>query len=90
MSGIDAPKRLSTSAYQPLATFLRSCKDDEVRCSFADIERILGQPLPRSAFKQAWWASYPSRGWVRPWTAAGWAVTKADVRQRRVMFARKA
>lgn len=45
------------SKYAPLYNYLRRKPGTELRLSFVDIERIIGQLLPKSAFRQQWWAN---------------------------------
>jgi hypothetical protein len=60
--------------YLPLAAYLTACQADEVQFSFEDLERILGRPLPRSAYRPAWWSNTPYTGQARAWLDAGWVV----------------
>ena len=41
--------------YDPLATFLRRQKRDEVLLTFRDIERIVSGILPKASADPAWW-----------------------------------
>lgn len=43
------------SKYDPLSGHLRRQRQDELVLSFAEIERILGAMLPKSATKPQWW-----------------------------------
>jgi hypothetical protein len=74
--------------YQRLADFLASCQSDEVQLSFADIERILGQPLPNAARTATWWANTQHLAQDRAWLRAGWRV-RPHVRVRAVTFVRQ-
>jgi len=42
------------SKYDPLSGHLRRQRQDELELSFAEIERILGAMLPKSAARQQW------------------------------------
>jgi hypothetical protein len=44
--------------------------------TFAQIEAIVGSPLPRSARRQGWWGHSASANQARVWHTAGWRVTK--------------
>jgi hypothetical protein len=77
-------RRLIASDYLSLVGFLTTCTDEEVTLSFEEIQRLLGKPLPMSAFVHAWW-----RRPGRPWSDAGWVVKRANGRQRRVTFVRQ-
>jgi len=64
------------SKYAPLYNYLRRKPGTEIRLSFADIERVIGQLLPKSAFKSQWWANErsPRSGHVQciAWLDAGY------------------
>ena len=49
------------SKYDPLTSFLVAKAGREIRLSFAEIERILGFKLPKSAYEhEAWWSNNPT------------------------------
>ena len=62
--------------YDPLRDYLMRCGSDDVLLSFADVEAILGCPLPPSASKyDAWWANigddpFTQHSHARSWHAA--------------------
>lgn len=79
------------SRYRPLAEFLASKKGDEWVASFGDIEKRLGFPLPKSAYKYpAWWANQngPGHSQTQGWRSVGWRTTRLDLERRRVRFER--
>lgn len=79
-------------AYQPLTDYLLRLDADEWRASFADVERVLGRPLPDSASKYpAWWAnqSGPGHSQTRGWQDAGFETREVDLRGGRVRFIRR-
>jgi hypothetical protein len=43
------------ATYKPLEDFLGSQEKETVTLSFADIEKIVGRPLPQSAYRWDWW-----------------------------------
>ena len=44
--------------YAPLKKYLANCGKDEILMTFADMERIIGSPLPKSAVNRAeWWGN---------------------------------
>src|SRR5687767_14578824 len=59
--------------YQPLGDFLTAQELEEVTLTFAQLEALLGEPLPPDAWTQAWWANTASEQ-GRVWAAAGWQV----------------
>ncbi len=70
------------SKYDPLRRFLRRCRDDAVRLTYTDIERIIGAMLPHAAEKASWWSNEPGLGpgpvQSRAWLDAGFRVSKLE------------
>jgi hypothetical protein len=65
--------QVGRSRYDGLRTYLSGRSEPQVRLSFAEIERIIGQPLPSSARRhRAWWANERSGSHVnaRAWLEA--------------------
>ena len=59
------------------------------RASFAEIESVLGFPLPPSARTcPAWWANDGESEQSRAWIGAGWRVDEADVESERAALRR--
>lgn len=80
------------SRYEPLAQFLAAKKSDSWDATFEEIERRLGAPLPRSAYRYpAWWAnqSGPGHSQTRGWRSVGWRTRDLDLEGRRVRFERE-
>ncbi|MBE7435437.1 MAG: hypothetical protein HS100_16095 [Anaerolineales bacterium] len=81
-----------TDKYLKLEHFLRDLppSQNEVTLSFEQVERIIGNTLPPSAYKyQAWWAN--SRGShveAEAWLNAGWRVETVNLREKWVRFVR--
>lgn len=77
------------SKYKPLSDRLQGHQADEWRASFAEIEEILGFPLPKGAASQGWWtgAEKPHHA---AWTAPGWRVVELDREGGTVVFGRAA
>ena len=79
------------SRYKPLAQFLAAKKSDSWQATFEEIEKRLGAPLPRSAYKYpAWWAnqSGPGHSQTRGWRSVGWRTCDLDLERCRVRFER--
>lgn len=79
------------SSYQPLADFLSTQKADQCETTFAQVERILGRALPKSAYSyNAWWANQTGNGHsqTRGWRSVGWRTAAVDLERRRVRFER--
>lgn len=54
----SASPPVGRSRYDGLRSYLSEQSEPQVRLSFAEIERIIGQPLPASARRhRAWWAN---------------------------------
>ena len=80
------------SKYQPLADYLSELSVDRVGLSFAEIERVLGEPLPLSARNHAaWWANSrtaDSHTWAHLWIGEGWEVDSLSLPNSNVEFRR--
>jgi len=79
--------------YTPLVVYLQEIPPDqnEVTLSFADIENIIGNGLPPSAYKyRAWWANerIGTHIWAHAWLKAGWRVDSVNLKSQRVSFVR--
>ena len=77
--------------YEPLATHLKSSSANEWAPTFAEVEQVLGFPLPPSARKhREWWGNQAGAGHsqARGWQDAGWQVWKVDLDGERVIFRR--
>ena len=78
------------SKYGPLKAYLQAQVTVEIPLSFAEIEAILGQRLPASAYRhRPWWANEPS-GHVhaQAWLEAGYATAKVDLAGQTLVFRR--
>jgi hypothetical protein len=79
------------SVYAPLQDHLKSLKYKHWKASFAEIERVLSRPLPKSAYHyQAWWANQEGAGHSQTaaWRGAGWRTANLDLVSRTVEFER--
>ena len=77
-------------AYRALHGYLKDGPEGgALRASFAEIERVLGFPLPPSArARPAWWANDGESDQSQAWIGAGWQVDGADVESERVALSR--
>ena len=80
--------------YTPLENYLRGlpASQKDVILSFKQIERILNDTLPSSAYEdQRWWDHETEGNHVnkRAWSNAGWKVASLDVKKKWVMFVRR-
>ena len=79
--------------YTPLENFLRNLPESqrEVTLPFEQIERILNDKLPSSAYEdQRWWEHETEGNHVnaRSWSNAGWKVASLDVNEKWVKLIR--
>jgi hypothetical protein len=79
--------------YMPLETYLRELPADQrdLTLRFAQIEEILNNKLPASAYEdQRWWehATEGNHRETRSWSNAGWRIESLDVTAQRVKFIR--
>lgn len=80
------------SKYAGLGDYLRSVQSDEVRLTFAEIERIIGAKLPRnSQHYRAWWSNNPwNSSMTKVWLDAGYKSEQVDMEGRTLVFRRLA
>lgn len=77
--------------YEPLAASLQEREEDEWSASFAQIEGVLGFPLPPSARRyREWWSNQRGQGHsqAKGWQDAGWQVWKVDFAREQATFRR--
>ena len=80
------------SKYAPLESHLRDSGRARVPMTFREIERVIGAPLPKSAFRhRALWSNNPAN-WVmtRAWLTAGYATEQVDMQNRKLVFQKTA
>ncbi|MFN4293766.1 MAG: helix-turn-helix domain-containing protein [Thermoflexales bacterium] len=77
------------SKYYPLFAYLHERDQDEVTLTFAQIEKILGKPLPEGArIERGWWSNRRSASpQAKAWLDAGYKVAAVDLQRRQVVFA---
>ena len=70
------PLRGQSPKYEPLRRYLaaRPATESTLALTFAEIEALLGAPLPASAVASGWWTSRRGSPQERAWRAAGWRV----------------
>jgi hypothetical protein len=76
------------SVYEPLRDHLLFSGRDKLTLSFAQIERILGRPLPASARKRSAWWSNNAHGHVqaKAWLMSSYKTTGLDLAGEHVTF----
>ena len=86
----DTPTR-SGSGYAPLGEWLSARDDRRVTLAFAELERLLGRPLPASAGRhRPWWGNNDCSPQAAAWLGAGWRVAAVDLATRKVTFQKSA
>jgi hypothetical protein len=78
------------SKYEPITRHLNAQPSHRVTMGFAEIERLIGFPLPQSARKYpAWWANNADAGrHAGAWLAASWKSEDVDLAAEKVSFSR--
>lgn len=72
--------------YQGLTEHLVNLEEDVWDASFDEIQRVLGIPLPESAFQYpAWWANQ-GRAQSLAWEGAAWKTKRVDLKNGKVTF----
>jgi hypothetical protein len=75
--------------YAPLKAFLMEQGKDHVAMTFAEIETVLGLPLPPSKQYPAWWSNNPSNNTMtREWLDAGYQTESVDIAGEKLVFRR--
>ena len=79
--------------YTPLESYLCDLptRQREVTLGFEQIEGILNNKLPSSAYEDQRWWEHETEGNhrnTRSWSNAGWRVESLDVKAKRVKFVR--
>lgn len=80
------------SKYAPLSDYLKAlpARQDQLALSFSQVEKILGNQLPPSAYKyREWWANDAvHHSHARGWVGVGWKVDRVDLGSTKVVFRR--
>jgi len=78
------------SKYEPLGEFLRKLRTNEIRMTFEQIERVIGEKLPPKAqLHRAWWSNNPSNNvMTKAWLEAGFRSEQVDMEARKLVFRR--
>lgn len=69
--------------YHHLANVLMRQNDDQITFTFAELETLLGAPLPAVAREQWWWINTPEmvRVPADAWLRLGWKASDVDTDQ---------
>src|SRR5690242_2513449 len=77
------------SKYESFASFLSNLKVNNYESRFEEIEKIIGEKLPPSAYQyDAWWSNNDSHPLMNEILKAGWKKTKVDFNTKEVWFER--
>jgi hypothetical protein len=78
------------SKYDALGTYLRNQRDDVIPMTFAEIEKVVGVKLPRSAFEyRPWWSNNQSNSvMTKIWLDAGFRSASVDMAKQKLVFER--
>lgn len=76
--------------YSALAAWLNGSGGRRVECTFAQLDRIVGDLAPSARTDRTWWGNTTNRTRVQAaaWMGAGWRVDHVDLASERVVFAR--
>ena len=75
------------SKYYPLEKFLNIQNVNQIELTFSEVEKIIGDALPPSAYKyRAWWGN-GGHSQANAWLNAGWRVDKIKLRDS-ILFAK--
>jgi hypothetical protein len=78
------------SKYKPLSEALDGRADGEWSATFAELEALLGFPLPKAARTTgAWWANAADKAHSRAWLDQGWRVESVHRAGETVIFRRE-
>lgn len=78
--------------YGPLCDYLKRCGKSSVRLTFQEIEDIIGDKLPMSAYKYyAWWGNrkLTKHSQVKAYMEAGYQVDSFNLVEKWVIFIRE-
>ena len=76
--------------YRFLADFLHTHGGDSITMTFKQIEELIGNPLPSSAYNhRAYWSNTDTHSISKVWMQAGYMTTYVNLLSRKVIFERK-
>jgi len=77
------------SKYEPLERYLKIAGKPRLSITFAQIEKILGSPLPSSARRYpAWWSNNEgSHVQAQAWLQSGYHTEQVDIAGQKLIFA---
>jgi hypothetical protein len=76
--------------YEPLGQFLKKQKRNQIKMSFAEIEKVIGTKLPKSKTSRAFWSNNPDNNvMTKEWIEAGFETQDVDVKHSELVFSKK-
>ena len=88
-TGLPRPLTRRTGKYRQLWQWLQDQGRDEIRLTFADVEQVLGMPLPQSARRHpTHWYGYEGTALGRAIRDAGWRASQVNLTDETVLFIR--
>ena len=80
----------SMTKYEELKRFFQNQLENRIELTFSQIEKIISDKLPESAFKyRAWWANDKTHVHATAWLNVDWQVKKVDFNHHIVSFEKK-
>ena len=77
------------SKYYPLFEHLQKCNEEDITLTFREVETIIENSLPASAFnKKNWWSNRDTSSALqaKAWVSAGYHIESVDLTQKTVIF----
>ena len=73
--------------YEQFTKYLDDIGEDSFSISFGEIEKIIGEKLPESAFQyQAWWSNSDSHPFMREVLSHNWKSRKLNLERKNIEF----
>lgn len=90
----DLPTKKETAVvgkkYRYLSDYLYKATEDSIRLTFDEIEQILNDKLPSSAYQhRAFWANTESHSIAISWMSVGYQTVEVDLANRYVVFEKR-
>lgn len=81
---------MKPNKYEPLGGFLRKQSTSRVPMTFSEIEAVIGDRLPNSAYRhRPWWSNNPSNSvMTKVWLDAGFQTEQVDMSAQKLVFKR--
>jgi hypothetical protein len=81
---------IAMGKYEPLGQFLKKQKRNRISMTFAEIEKLIGKPLPASKRNRAFWSNNTDNNvMTRAWVDAGFETSEVEPKTGKLVFSRK-